>query len=229
MTPLAEALALAEAMVLTGGVVQADQERAKRADMLSAALWYAKHQKWHVFPLRAGDKKPLLPKAHPGENVEAITAQKECQGRCGRDGHGLYDATRDPDTIRRWWQQHSNAGIGTPTGLTMRGDQVIGCGYDVVDIDPPDGIEHYLKVRHSQCPPGCSDEMFCDATGPLPPIQGIAHTPRGGLHLFVPPSGGPNTSNDTIHIDTRCNGGYVALPPTHRADSPAYTWLSRPT
>lgn len=223
MTPLAEALATAETMVLLGAVDESEQKRASKASLLNAALWYAETVGWHVFPLRPGDKKPLLGKAHTD-----IMEQKQCAGRCGQDGHGLYDASRDPELIARWWTANPNAGIGTPTGLTMRGDQQIGCGWDVIDIDPPDGIQHYLQARHSQCPPGCSDTVFCDATGPLPPIQGIAHTPRGGLHLYVPPSGLGNTSNEDMHIDTRCNGGYVALPPTRRASAPAYTWLCRP-
>lgn len=225
MTPLEEALATAETMVLLGGVDIEAQKRAQIASMLTAALWYAEAVGWHVFLLRTGDKKPLLPKAHP----DNVMVQKECKSACGADGHGLYDATRDPEIITRWWTEHSNAGIGTPTGLTVNGHgQVIGCGYDVVDIDPPDGIHHYLRARHSQCPPDCSSEAFCAASGPLPPIQGIAHTPRGGLHLFVPPSGLGNTSNEDMHIDTRCNGGYVALPPTRRTNGPAYTWLCRP-
>lgn len=223
MTPLEEALATAETMVLLGAVDPELQERAQKVSMLVAARWYALEVGWYVFPLRPGDKKPLLRSAH-----EDVMEQKRCAGRCGQDGHGLYDATRDPEVITRWWTASPNAGIGTPTGLTMRGEERIGCGYDVVDIDPPDGIHHYLKARHSQCPPGCSDETFCAATGPLPPIQGIAHTPRGGLHLFVAPSGLGNTSNEEIHIDTRCNGGYVALPPSRRVDGPSYTWLCRP-
>lgn len=222
MTPLEEALAKAETMVLLGGHDIEAQESAATASMGRAAAWYARVVGWHVFPLRPGDKKPLLKSAH-----DDVMEQKQCAGRCGRDGHGLYDATTDIDTIQRWWTANPNAGIGTPTGLTMRGEEVIGCGYDVVDIDPPDGILHYLSARHSQCAPGCSEDTFCAASGPLPPIQGIAMTPRG-MHLFVPPSGLGNTSNEEIHIDTRCNGGYVALPPTRRTGGQAYTWLCRP-
>lgn len=224
MTPLEDALAIGETMMLLGGVDKEGQERAAKADLGKAALWYATEVGWHVFPLRGGDKKPLIGRAHT-DPLE----QRDCHARCGLDGHGLYDATRDPQKIAQWWERNPTAGIGTPTGDTVRGNgDPIGCGFDVIDIDPPDGLTNYLKVRHSQCAPGCSQERFCPAMGPLPALQGVAHTPRGGLHLYVPPSGRGNVNNDELHIDVRATGGYVALPPTRRVGAPAYTWLRRP-
>jgi putative DNA primase/helicase len=57
---------------------------------LEAALVYAKHFGWHVFPVRP-DKKPYTP-------------------------NGLYDASNDPAVVTRWWTQFPNAAIGLRTG-----------------------------------------------------------------------------------------------------------------
>lgn len=55
-----------------------------------AALIYAEHFGWHVFPLKPRTKLP-----HP---------------RFVRRGH--LDATRDPEQIGRWWSADPSAGIG---------------------------------------------------------------------------------------------------------------------
>lgn len=208
-----------------GGVDEQAQQRAASADMLTAALWYASVVGWHVFPLRAGWKTPAIAKRHPEDRA----LQKACRAACGDLGHGLYDATRDEQVIREMWRKYPGAGIGTPTGTTTNGrGEVIGCGYDVIDIDPPDGYASFHAIRHSMCEPGCSSEKFCAATGPLPPIVGISMTPRGGRHFWTPASGGGNSTNEQMHVDLRRNGGYAALPPTGRAGGYAYTWIKRP-
>ena len=51
-----------------------------------AALWYAEHKGWHVFPCRR-DKTPYTP-------------------------HGWHDATVDADTIRGWWRRWPGASVG---------------------------------------------------------------------------------------------------------------------
>lgn len=63
------------------------------ADMVSAALWYAHHKKWHVFPLRPGTKLPATE-------------------------HGFQDATTDEAQIRAWWATMPDANIGLATGLS---------------------------------------------------------------------------------------------------------------
>jgi hypothetical protein len=50
---------------------------------------------WPVFPLKAGEKTPLIPKA--------------------KGGNGVHDATTDPAQIRRWWTACPNANIGLAT------------------------------------------------------------------------------------------------------------------
>lgn len=207
-----------------GGVDHEAQERAAKAQPLTSALYYAKTVGWCVFPLRAGDKTPAYGRAHTD-----VLEQKLCRAKCGAFGHGLYDATRDPDRIAQMWTAYPDAGIGVPTGLTTNGrGEKIGCGFDVIDVDPPNGPTSFEKVRHSQCQPGCSDEQYCPALGPLPPLLGVTLTPRGGRHYWTQASGGGNSTNDDSNIDLRATGGYVALPPTRRAGGVAYTWLRPP-
>lgn len=63
---------------------------------------------WNVFPLRPGSKAPLLPRAHEPGVV--------CKGECGKDGHGAWDGTTNPDRIIGWWSRVPNAGIGANLG-----------------------------------------------------------------------------------------------------------------
>jgi hypothetical protein len=224
--PIPSELEYSDLLHSLGGVDVGAQQRAASADMRASARWYALTVGWHVFPLMPGGKTPAYPKAHPDDQV----AQKACKGACGELGHGLYDATRDPEVIDQMWQRYPGAGIGTPTGLTANGrGEAIGCGFDVIDIDPPDGFTSFHAVRHSFCAPDCSSERWCPAIGPLPPLLGISTTPRGGRHFWTPATGGGNTSNEDLHIDLRRDGGYVALPPTGRNGGYAYTWIKRPT
>jgi Bifunctional DNA primase/polymerase, N-terminal len=73
-------------------------------DHLAAALGYALAGVY-VLPLAPRSKVPVIP------------------ARNG--GHGLHDATTDPDVIRSWWQVHPTANLGLRTGL----------GFDVIDLD----------------------------------------------------------------------------------------------
>ncbi|MGN7799288.1 bifunctional DNA primase/polymerase [Leifsonia sp. 22587] len=66
---------------------------------------------WHVFPIRPGTKVPLFPNPHKNEERKS-----RCRGECGQIGHGAWDGTTDADTIRKWWGQHPNAGIGANLG-----------------------------------------------------------------------------------------------------------------
>lgn len=92
--------------------------------MLDAALQWAKRG-WPVFPLRPRRKEPLFPSAHP-KGVK-------CKGECGRVGHGVLDATTDPDLIRKWWTKNPNANIGGAT----RGRVVLDFDYEHGAVRPP--------------------------------------------------------------------------------------------
>ena len=92
--------------------------------MLDRALRYATAG-WPVFPLAPGTKVPLVQSAH-GKG-------SSCRGECGLLGHGLYDATTDADTIRKWWSDDGEPGanIGLRAGIR----------WWVLDVDrkPPRG------------------------------------------------------------------------------------------
>ena len=76
--------------------------------LLDAALYYARDLKWPVFPVARRGKLPLIPRAHGRD-------EPPCRGECGRDGHGLHDATTNPGRVTAWWERWSDANIGLRT------------------------------------------------------------------------------------------------------------------
>lgn len=168
-------------------------------ELLEHALMYAARG-WHVFPLKPRAKTPALPRAHD-------RGAPPCHGECGRDGHGLHDATTDPEKIRRWWDRFPDANIGIRTGSAS--------GFTVVDIDPPDGevILELLEKIH----------------GPLPETA-TAITGRDGTHyLFAndQPLSGRNGGLGT-NIDVKADGGYIVAPPSIHESGKPYVWLNEP-
>ncbi|AID58913.1 polymerase primase [Mycobacterium phage Gaia] len=180
-------------------------ESAPAVSLGSAALWYASVG-WKVFPCAVGGKLPAIPSAHrKGDPLEG-----RCQGECGQLGHGLYDATSDPNLIKQWWSTR-DYNIGIRTGLT----------FDVIDQDGPVGVKTLAMW---------SDE------GSLPDVHGKVSTTRedGGMHLYILPTGAGNKARMDKHenppggIDYRGQGGYVLAPPSI-VDGKRYTWMSKPS
>lgn len=192
-------------------------ERLRQPEALArAARWYGR-QGVAIFPLAPGTKKPLFRKVH-----ETVEEQKECAGQCGKDGHGLYDATTDPNTINRWWTANPQANIGLRTGLQV----------DVIDVDGPRGILTYSQqIVHGGCPEGCCDDGHCPGDGGATmrelagEVLAVAQTrgENGGLHLYVRPTGDANGANILPGIDYRGDGGYVVAPPS-RGQLGIYMW-----
>ncbi|MEU5821872.1 bifunctional DNA primase/polymerase [Streptomyces sp. NPDC047803] len=156
--------------------------------LLSAAL-QAAERGWHVFPLRAGDKRPAL----HGEQVCPAT------GECAH-GHRKWEerATTDPDRLSRAWAHRPfNVGIATgPSGLV------------VVDLDKP-------KPNSSTDTP-CGVTTFqalCERAGQAVPTTYRTRTASGGQHLYFTAPPGARLGNTAgklgKHIDTRAHGGYV--------------------
>lgn len=179
--------------------------KARQIDMGASARYYAQKLRWPVFPLRARGKTPLTT-------------------------HGFKDATRHIEQIRAWWTEWPEANIGIPTGQAEHG----GCGYDVLDIDGPDGIRAWATIRHAQCPPNCCAQQFCPAPGPFN-IQAIAFTPGDGVdrkpgrHLYLPATGKGNTTRiNGQPLDWRGRGGYVVAPPSVGLSGVRYSWLQWP-
>lgn len=172
-------------------------------DMSKAALHYASHYRWPVFPLLSGDKKPATP-------------------------HGFKDATCDLEQIAAWWARMPEANIGTPTGADGCGYDIIDVDLDRSWPDPHQGFKSWAKMLHRACPSTCCDLIACPGDGTLN-IVARAVTPRGGRHYYVRSIGSRNASNLQPGIDIRGAGGYVALPPSYGADEQRrYSWVAYP-
>ena len=98
---------------------------------LDNALAYAARG-WPVFPLRPGDKVPLIPKA--------------------AGGNGVHDATTDPAQIRLWWGRWPAANIGLAAGVTF---WVLDVDYEGFFVEEPDGADtlRALQARFDKLPP----------------------------------------------------------------------------
>jgi Bifunctional DNA primase/polymerase, N-terminal/Primase C terminal 1 (PriCT-1) len=120
--------------------------------------------------------------------------------------HGVKDATLDERTIASWWRRCPPANVG------------IACGRDfrllVLDVDPDEGGEASVAALERE-------------HGALPAtIEAV--TPRGGRHLYlIVPAGRPlptiSAGKLGPGLDHRCQGGYVAAPPSAIAGRP-YAW-----
>lgn len=163
--------------------------------LAAAAHWYAANGV-PVFPCMPSGKAPLLKAVH----LPADPARATCRGECGRLGHGLHDATTDLDQVGRWWQANPQANIGVATGHR----------FDVIDIDGVDGYRSFGLMREQ---------------GLLPAALGWAATPRGGMHMFIAPTGDGNAANLRLGVDYRGTGGYVVAAPSIGPNGSRYDWL----
>jgi hypothetical protein len=143
-----------------------------------AAMVYAAHG-IPVLPLRG--KLPRIPK------------------RAG--GHGVHDATCDPDTIRAWWRLWPDANIGLRCGIS----------FDVVDVEVAGqpSLERLLADHGDQAIGG-------------PRVR----TGSGGWHLYVEPTGLPDKIGVLAHVDYRAADRYVVAPPSrHPTTGQPYQWV----
>jgi hypothetical protein len=119
---------------------------------------------WFIFPCKVGGKQPAT-------------------------RSGLYAATNDLVTVRRWWKR-TDYNIGINCGAS---------GLCVVDLDPPNGVTRWLDM----CMKFGTDAMDTYAVG----------TPRLGLHLYyrLPAGRKAKSSNGQIAegVDIKSDGGYV--------------------
>ncbi|MGH8878460.1 MAG: bifunctional DNA primase/polymerase [Stackebrandtia sp.] len=182
----------------------AQKARLARVEALAeAALWYVS-QGLPVFPLRPKAKTPMLRTAHP--NDARLRAQ--CQGGCGKLGHGFHDATTAPDVIAAWWMRQPRANIGLPTGTA----------FDVIDVDGPPGYASLAEL---------------EAAGKLPPRLAQVQTPGDpgadpprppGIHYYIAATGDGCATGIAPGLDYRGAGGYVAVPPSHGPSGGLYSW-----
>ena len=122
--------------------------------------------------------------------------------------NGVKDATRDPQTIRAWWQRWPNANVGIATGMDPDGS---GFGLLVIDVDVVKGADPAdLEVYNGS-----------DLTGTW-----SVSTGSKGYHFYLRCSVPlPNTAGKLgAFIDTRGEGGYVVAPPSRNQHGP-YVWM----
>ena len=156
---------------------------------LQAALGYAKRG-WPVFQTYLQGGK-LLPAS------------------AAKDGGPLWDATTDPEEIKRRWTINPNAGVGIATGRVG--------GILVVDLDTQEGHgrDGYASLA-----------KLVVGKDTIPKTLSVA-TPSGGRHLYFKYPAGRSIKNGASKIaqgiDHRGNGGYVNAVPSVRPDG-AYSW-----
>lgn len=167
------------------------------AELLPIALDYGAAG-YEVLPLRG--KAPAIKKAHP----DGDPLQGKCKGECGRDGHGVLDATTDPASITAWFTRYPWANIGGRVPAALM----------VLDVDPRHGGHDSLAELVAQ-------------HGPLPDTR-ISYSGRGdgGRHFWlVHPGGKPSSKRLGPGLDVKTNAGYVVLPPSIHPDSgQPYQW-----
>jgi len=165
------------------------------AELRGAALEYAARGV-PVLPLRG--KLPVIPAAHgPGDPL-----YQQCRGQCGQQGHGVHDATTNPDQLLAWWDRWPRANVGLRTGVA----------FDVIDVDGTHG-------RHSL-------ERFLAEHGGVPIGGPRVWTGSGGWHLYVQPTGLPDRIGVLPSVDYRATDRYVVAPPSrHPTAGRCYQWV----
>lgn len=162
---------------------------------LTAALGYAARG-WPVLPLHS-----------------IIDGRCTCGAdACGSPGkhpigalapHGVKDATTDPATIKRWWQQRPMANVGIATGAAS--------GLVAIDIDPRHGGTENLA------------DLLAEH-GALP--ETVESTTGGdGRHiLFAHPGQAITRKAIAEGIDVKADGGYIVAPPSNHISGKSYAW-----
>jgi hypothetical protein len=141
--------------------------------------------------------------------------------RCDRPGKhprikgGVWQATCDLATVRRWWRRWPMANVAIRTGPGT---------FDVADIDGPHGVEALRAIL-----PNATVAL---GSGPL------ARTGGDGWHLLFRPTGlgcpavvDLLASRERGHVvflkglDWRGLGGYVLVWPSHHPSGQRYRWI----
>lgn len=168
-------------------------------DALGDALAWAE-QGWPVFPLKANDKMPAIPSAHP----KGDSQRGKCKGECGRLGHGVLDASRDPKRIREMFASRPDANIGGAT-----------TGRLVVDLDLNHGgteaqVLPETRVHETGRGNGNTHRIYRTGASPLAMqaksdglAKGVDLRVGSGSYVVLPPSTHPETGNAYRVLDDR--------------------------
>ncbi|MFC8220922.1 bifunctional DNA primase/polymerase [Streptomyces sp. NPDC057362] len=174
-------------------------------DALNGALQAAEMLGFEVIPLSVR-KLPAIRSPHQ--------AGHGCRGECGQLGHGIHDASADPDRIRAMFNMVRHAtGYGIACGRPPW--HLIG-----LDLDRKNGIDGVWELR----------KLAAHHRIPLPRTVIIA-TPSGGYHAWWTGPAGVKVPNRAGHmargVDVRGSGGYL-VGPGSRSTRGLYTLASDP-
>ena len=153
---------------------------------------------------------PVFPLHTPRNNGGCSCGNPKCTsiGKHPRSANGVKDATTDPETIKKMWNNFPNANIGLACGESA--------GICVVDVDPIHGGNESLVLLEEQY-------------GALPETL-RARTGSGGEHVFFtyPGDGFKNCNRGEIGdgIDFKTEGGYVVAAPSLHASGNRYELIS---
>jgi len=179
--------------------------------VLRAALWYALHLHWRVFPTHGIEFHDDVAWCTCGRKA-GKKEDGDCQnaGKHPRTRHGCLDATTDPKVIEAWWHRWPDANVGIATGR----------GLLVLDVDPRhDGDDSTADLERTQ---GKLPDTVEDLTG------------GGGRHVYLIAPPGVELKNSAGQLgrglDIRTDGGYVIAPPSLHESGRRYEWegSSRP-
>ena len=171
--------------------------------LLTAALGYAMAG-MPVIPLRG--KVPAIPSAHP----EGDPLRGKCHGGCGRLGHGVYDASSDPEQVADLWKAAGAGvtGVGWAQGIQPDGSRIL-----AVD---PDREHNPAELARHRIIPGRTRTV-------------TARTGGDGWHLVyrVPSDLVDLPAQLAEHIDIKADGGYIVVAPSIHPDTgKPYKWLA---
>jgi hypothetical protein len=161
---------------------------------LASALSYVKRG-WPVFPLHT---------PRPGRGCSCQNEKCGSAGKHPRTKHGLHGASKDPETIIKWWQQFPDANIGIRTGSAS--------GIWVLDLDGAEGEASFaaLQAVHGTISPTLQSK-----------------TGTGGHLVFIHPPGRKirsSTRKIARGIDVRAEGAYIVAPPSLHHTGAQYCW-----
>ncbi len=158
-------------------------------DNALAAALNATELGYEVFPLSI-NKTPIIKSPHEKGH--------RCQGmhQCGSPGHGVGDATSDPDTVRWLFDQAPKAvGYGIRCGARLVG----------LDLDRKENVDGVATLNR-----------LAGRHGFHVPRTTTVCTPSGGFHLWLAVPGGTIVPNSVGKvgpgIDVRSSRGYVVGP-----------------
>lgn len=167
--------------------------RAMQNEIRKDALTYAERFGWAVLPL------------HSIQDGRCSCGKPDCSspGKHPRTKNGVKDASKDTETIKRWWALWPDANIGIATSRIS--------GFFVLDVDGEEGAESLrdVEARHGKLP-----DTIEQLTG------------GSGRHLLfkMPPGTVKNKVALAPGLDVRGDGGYIVVAPSLHASGRRYTW-----